>query len=56
MTRTEFFEALGKVGLWDVGVSINRTTPLPLDKTSVFKSLEDAQAYAAGVANGMSAK
>ena len=39
ITRSDFFEALAKGALWDVGVAINRTNPLPLDKFSVFKSL-----------------
>lgn len=39
ITRSEFFDALAKGALWDVGVAINRTNPLPLDKFSVFKSL-----------------
>lgn len=33
---------------WDVGVSIHRTNPVPLDSTGIFMSLEDAQAYARG--------
>ena len=39
ITRSEFFDALAKGALWDVGVAINRTNPLPLDKFSVFESL-----------------
>lgn len=39
ITRSDFFDALAKGALWDVGVAINRTNPLPLDKFSVFKSL-----------------
>lgn len=39
--RSEFFNALAKGALWDVGVAINRTNPLPLDKFSVFKAYSD---------------
>lgn len=39
--RSEFFDALAKGALWDVGVAINRTNPLPLDKFSVFKAYSD---------------
>ena len=49
MTREEFFNLKSKGALWDVGVSINRTNPLPLDKNAVFESLEAAQAYVNGV-------
>lgn len=49
MTRQEFFEMKAAGALWDVGVSINRTNPLPLDKNAVFASLEEAQTYAQGV-------
>ena len=47
--RDEFFEALESGAKWDVGVSINRSNPLPLDSNSVFKSYSDAETYAAGV-------
>lgn len=46
MTREEFFAALAGGARWDVGVSINRTNPLPLDANSVFKTLPDAENYA----------
>lgn len=49
MTREEFFNLKSKGALWDVGVSINRTNPLPLDKNAVFETLEAAQAYVNGV-------
>lgn len=49
MTREEFFAAKNKGALWDVGVSINRTNPLPLDKNAVFESYDDALTYAKGV-------
>lgn len=49
MTREEFFAAKNKGALWDVGVSINRTNPLPLDKNAVFDTYENALAYAKGV-------
>lgn len=46
MTREEFFAALAGGARWDVGVSINRTNPLPLDANSVFETLADAENYA----------
>lgn len=47
--REKFFNDLAKGARWDVGVSIARGNPLPLDANSVFKSLADLEAYAAGV-------
>lgn len=47
--RDDFFTALTDSAKWDVGVSINRTNPLPLDANSVFKSYEDMVAYTEGV-------
>lgn len=49
MTRQEFFELKAAGALWDVGVSINRTNPLPLDKNAVFASYDEALTYAKGV-------
>ncbi len=49
MTRQEFFEMKAAGALWDVGVSINRTNPLPLDKNAVFESYDEALEYAKGV-------
>jgi len=49
MTRQEFFEMKAAGALWDVGVSINRTNPLPLDKNAVFESYDKALEYAKGV-------
>lgn len=49
MTRQEFFEMKAAGALWDVGVSINRTNPLPLDKNAVFESYDAALNYAKGV-------
>ena len=46
MTREEFFAALAGGARWDVGVSINRTNPLPLDANSIFQTLTDAENYA----------
>lgn len=46
--REEFFAELESCALWDVGVAINRTNPLPIDKESIFKSFSDAETYAAG--------
>ena len=49
MTRQEFFNLKAAGALWDVGVSINRTNPLPLDKNAVFESYDAALTYAKGV-------
>lgn len=49
MTRQEFFNLKAAGALWDVGVSINRTNPLPLDKNAVFASYDEALTYAKGV-------
>lgn len=49
MTRDEFFTNKENGALWDVGVSINRTNPLPLDSNAVFKSYDEAVTYAKGV-------
>ena len=49
ISRDDFFDAKAKGALWDVGVSIKRGNPLPLDADSVFDTLENAQTYAAGV-------
>jgi hypothetical protein len=49
MTRDEFFTNKENGALWDVGVSINRTNPLPLDSNAVFQSYEEAVTYAKGV-------
>ena len=45
MTREEFFNALNSGAKWDVGVSIARTNPLPLDANSVFESEEALSNY-----------
>ena len=47
--REKFFDDLAKGARWDVGVSIARGNPLPLDANSVFGSYEDLETYAAGV-------
>ena len=47
--REKFFDDLAKGARWDVGVSIARGNPLPLDANSVFESYEDLETYAAGV-------
>lgn len=47
MTYKELFENLKKGAKWDIGVSINRTNPLPLDQYSIFESLEALNTYAA---------
>lgn len=49
MTKTDFFDKLSKGARWDVGVSIARGNPLPLDANSVFASIDDANTYIAGV-------
>lgn len=41
---------------WDVGVAINRSNALPLDRNSIFPSYELAVAYAAKNAEGMAAE
>lgn len=46
--RNSFFDSLAKGAKWDVGVSINRTNPLPLDQYSVFKSETELDNYIAG--------
>lgn len=46
--RDDFFTALNKGAKWDVGVSINRTNPLPLDVNSVFDTEANLNAYVAG--------
>lgn len=46
--RDDFFTALNKGAKWDVGVSINRTNPLPLDVNSVFDTKAKLNAYVAG--------
>ncbi len=45
MTRDEFFNKLEAGAKWDVGVSIARTNPLPLDANEIFKSIADMEAY-----------
>lgn len=47
--RDKFFDDLAKGARWDVGVSIARGNPLPLDANSVFESYEDLETYAGGV-------
>ena len=46
MTREEFFDSLAAGAKWDVGVSIARTNPLPLDSNSVFESYTALTSYA----------
>lgn len=46
MTREEFFDSLAAGAKWDVGVSIARTNPLPLDSNSVFESYTALTTYA----------
>lgn len=45
MTYKELFESLKNGAKWDIGVSINRTNPLPLDQYSIFASLNDLNTY-----------
>ena len=42
----KFFADLAKGASWAAGVSFQRSNPLPLDKYSVFNSLEAAETYA----------
>ena len=42
----EYFTNLDKWPRWPVAVSINRNNPAPLDANSLFRSYEDAKAYA----------
>lgn len=44
----DFFSALNdpKAAMWSAGVAFNRSNPLPLDKWSVFQSMDEAVAYA----------
>lgn len=49
MNKTDFFNKLSGGAKWDVGVSIARGNPVPLDANSVFESLEAAKTYLAGV-------
>lgn len=46
--RDSFFDSLTKGAKWDVGVSINRTNPLPLDQYSVFKTETELDNYIKG--------
>lgn len=46
MTRDEFFTALQNGAKWDIGVSINRTNPVPIDSKSVFQTYEALETYA----------
>jgi hypothetical protein len=48
-TNEQFFTKLKNGAKWDVGVSIARGNPLPLDANSVFESLPKAEEYVAGV-------
>lgn len=45
MTRDEFFQKLQNSAKWDVGVSIARTNPLPLDSNSIFESKDALTLY-----------
>lgn len=45
MTREEFFSKLDAGAKWDVGVSIARTNPLPLDANEVFRSVVEMETY-----------
>lgn len=43
----KFFADLAGGATWAAGVAFQRSNPLPLDKYSVFASIEDAESYAA---------
>ena len=45
MTREEFFNKLDAGAKWDVGVSIARTNPLPLDANEIFRSVTEMETY-----------
>lgn len=47
MTREEFFNKLDAGAKWNVGVSIARTNPLPLDANEIFRSVTDMETYIA---------
>lgn len=47
MTREEFFNKLDAGAKWNVGVSIARTNPLPLDANEIFRSVEEMEEYIA---------
>lgn len=47
MTREEFFNQLDAGAKWNVGVSIARTNPLPLDANEIFRSVEKMETYIA---------
>lgn len=47
--RDDFFTRLNDSAKWDIGVSINRTNPLPIDLKSVFSSYAEMEEYAQGV-------
>lgn len=49
ISRQDFFDKKSKGALWDVGVSIKRGNPLPLDADAVFESYSAAETYAQGV-------
>ena len=49
----ELFDKLYSASLWDVGVAINRSNSLPLDKYTIFPSKALADAYAAHNAKGL---
>ena len=46
----DFFTALNdpKAAMWSAGVAFNRSNPLPLDKWSVFQTMDEAVDYAEG--------
>ena len=43
--RNDFFTELAGANVWDVAVAIKRSNALPLDRYSVFQSLEEVNAY-----------
>lgn len=44
--RKNLFDGIANGAAWDAGVVFNRTNALPLDKYSVFKSVDEATTYA----------
>ena len=52
--RNNFFTELAGASMWDVAVAINRGNALPLDRYSVFQSLEEVNAYMESLKSSLS--
>ena len=46
VNRDKLFDGIANGASWDAGVVFNRTNGIPIEKWSVFKTIEDAKAYA----------